>query len=294
MSDEDALLAAIAEHPAEDTPRLMYADWLEEHGEHIRAEFIRVQIEIARADNLSQSEQSRAAPANVRERVLSAVYRGELLGPLTVAERAVDVYFHRGFISLVRLSVEAFFTHSHLLAQLRPLARVRVTGVAGAVAEFLRHPRLDLVTEIAAYPAYRGSHGGIPDEGEIVAGVNRLTRLAVLDLDNCGVGDWFCALLGNFKLPALEVLSLSRNMLTDTGVFDLANTEHLHKLRRLILSGNAIGDAGAIALAERWPRGAADRLEYLGLRDSAVGFDGTDALVARFGGRVEVSTAGEW
>lgn len=43
MSDEAALLAAILAHPDEDTPRLMYADWLDEHGQPERAEFIRIQ-----------------------------------------------------------------------------------------------------------------------------------------------------------------------------------------------------------------------------------------------------------
>src|SRR5262245_52295889 len=48
MSDEAALLQAIRNHPDEDTPRLMYADWLDEHGDRDRAEFIRCQIEVAR------------------------------------------------------------------------------------------------------------------------------------------------------------------------------------------------------------------------------------------------------
>lgn len=57
MSDGSALLAAILEQPGEDTPRLVYADWLEELAESLpphqrepvsaRAEFIRVQVEIA-------------------------------------------------------------------------------------------------------------------------------------------------------------------------------------------------------------------------------------------------------
>ena len=47
MSDEVALLAAIRAHPDEDTPRLAYADWLDEHGNADRAEFIRAQIAIA-------------------------------------------------------------------------------------------------------------------------------------------------------------------------------------------------------------------------------------------------------
>jgi uncharacterized protein (TIGR02996 family) len=47
-SDGAALLAAIVAHPDEDTPRLMYADWLDESGEGARAEFIRVQCELAK------------------------------------------------------------------------------------------------------------------------------------------------------------------------------------------------------------------------------------------------------
>ena len=59
LSDRDALLAAIRANPDEDTPRLMFADWLDEHGDdasRTRAEFIRLQCEIARlADDGSDS-----------------------------------------------------------------------------------------------------------------------------------------------------------------------------------------------------------------------------------------------
>ena len=48
--DEDALLNGIAATPADDLPRLVYADWLEDHGQDIRAEFIRIQCEIARLE----------------------------------------------------------------------------------------------------------------------------------------------------------------------------------------------------------------------------------------------------
>src|SRR5262245_22115075 len=54
MSTESALLLAIRANPDEDTPRLVYADWLDEHADAIpgrdpkavrgRAEFIRLQI----------------------------------------------------------------------------------------------------------------------------------------------------------------------------------------------------------------------------------------------------------
>src|SRR5262249_28074934 len=51
MSLENLFLADILERPDDDVPRLVYADWLEEHGQPERAEFIRVQCQIARFGN---------------------------------------------------------------------------------------------------------------------------------------------------------------------------------------------------------------------------------------------------
>ena len=51
---EHAFLQDILEHPDDDAPRLIYADWLEEHGkeaDRLRAEFIRVQVELDRLDS---------------------------------------------------------------------------------------------------------------------------------------------------------------------------------------------------------------------------------------------------
>src|SRR5262245_2184200 len=48
-SDAEALWAAVLANPEDDAPRLVYADWLDEHGQPERAAFIRLQIEWARA-----------------------------------------------------------------------------------------------------------------------------------------------------------------------------------------------------------------------------------------------------
>lgn len=48
MTDRDSLLRNILTNPADDLPRLVYADWCDEHGEGERAEFIRVQVELAK------------------------------------------------------------------------------------------------------------------------------------------------------------------------------------------------------------------------------------------------------
>ncbi|MFM8273267.1 MAG: TIGR02996 domain-containing protein, partial [Gemmata sp.] len=51
LSDRAALVAAVCANPAEDTPRLVFADWLQESGEPERAEFVRAQCALARAED---------------------------------------------------------------------------------------------------------------------------------------------------------------------------------------------------------------------------------------------------
>ena len=46
-ADERGFMAAIVANPEDDVPRLLYADWLEKHGDP-RGEFIRVQCQRAR------------------------------------------------------------------------------------------------------------------------------------------------------------------------------------------------------------------------------------------------------
>src|SRR5215510_89544 len=83
MRDDAPFLAAIAAEPEDDTARLVFADWLDEHGEAERAEFIRVQI--ARAQNSDGKGDLSAAEVSqneARERVLLARNRNRWLAPL--------------------------------------------------------------------------------------------------------------------------------------------------------------------------------------------------------------------
>jgi uncharacterized protein (TIGR02996 family) len=52
MSQDAGFLQDIVAHPEDDTPRLIYADWLEDHGDPDRAAFIRVQCALARLDEI--------------------------------------------------------------------------------------------------------------------------------------------------------------------------------------------------------------------------------------------------
>ncbi len=50
--EEVALLKGIVANPGDDAPRLVYADWLDEHDHSARAEFIRTQVSIAQLEKL--------------------------------------------------------------------------------------------------------------------------------------------------------------------------------------------------------------------------------------------------
>ena len=47
MTEAEAFLAAIIANPDDDLPRLVFADWLDEHDDSLRAEFIRGQCALA-------------------------------------------------------------------------------------------------------------------------------------------------------------------------------------------------------------------------------------------------------
>lgn len=56
---EEAFLAAVSDQPDDDTPRLVYADWLEERGHHLCAELIRLQCRIANGSPYTDEDEDR-------------------------------------------------------------------------------------------------------------------------------------------------------------------------------------------------------------------------------------------
>lgn len=92
MSDRDALLRAICENPDDDAPRLIYADWLDEHGDPLQAEFIRLQIEYRPSSGLEDDTDPRAK----RQLELFRDFRKWRFGRVDWASLGVNA-FVRGF-----------------------------------------------------------------------------------------------------------------------------------------------------------------------------------------------------
>jgi uncharacterized protein (TIGR02996 family) len=92
VDDESALLQAIQDDPKDDAPRLVYADWLEEHGDAARSEFIRVQCALA----LPRVARLRRQQLQAREQELLEAHRERWLRKLW--RSPLPWVFHRGFV----------------------------------------------------------------------------------------------------------------------------------------------------------------------------------------------------
>jgi uncharacterized protein (TIGR02996 family) len=164
-----ALLANIIEHPADDGPRLVYADALEEYGDGAgdlaRAEFIRVQCELAalRAGAAEEAKQGRhVPPAAVRNRCEELVRRERGLwspvpnppghpcqwfnipGWACCAERrelritwtppdysVIEATVRRGFVSSLTLPSVAWLKHGDALLAASPITDVALADWPG-------------------------------------------------------------------------------------------------------------------------------------------------------------------
>ena len=105
----DAFLHAIHASPADDLPRLVYADWLEENRDASRAEFIRVQCELATIDAI---DPQRAALED-REHALLNEHEDRWLGESR--PEMTEWEFARGFVQ--SLTADPFDVSESLLRE---------------------------------------------------------------------------------------------------------------------------------------------------------------------------------
>ena len=100
MDERQAIFAAILAEPDEDLPRLIYADWLDEHDMPVRAEFIRVQVALAREPEYTP----RFYELRFREREIIRTCYYPWRANLPHLDGITWGDYHRGFIGSIALS----------------------------------------------------------------------------------------------------------------------------------------------------------------------------------------------
>jgi uncharacterized protein (TIGR02996 family) len=251
-ADRAAFLRAIADHPDDDLPRLIYADWLDEHGDPARAEFIRVQCELAGPP----VAESRRSDLLARERELLKAHGQEWAAEWHGLRGVAWDGFERGFVGTFHVTdVAEFVTSSEHALRAVPIGRLSV-----------RSARTSDVRTLVTSPV--------------------MAYLPALSIDGSGFGNAGAEVLA--AAPAargLRRLALTRDQIGDRGAQALAESPHLADLRSLDLTGNRIGDTGAESLAASSHLAG---LALLDLRSNPIGREGLALLRARFGTAVKL------
>lgn len=229
MAHDDALYRNICDHPDDDAPRLIYADWLEEHGDRARAEFIRVQLELAQIKYPYRNPNRWNGLAG-RQNSLLLEHKRQWLGPL--AELPFKWEFQRGFPATIIVDDLAWLrTHADAALALAPVCRVW----------FRDTPEIQ---------HYLDDHNWFVEPRIDDLDLSCITRFQEIDASNHHMGDDVLTLIVQALGGNIRWLSLANTAITQAGAAAISAAPQLANLRELNISGNKIGTGGARQLLE--------------------------------------------
>ncbi len=236
MKQQEAFLQSIVEAPDDDTPRLVYADWLEEHGkgpaEIDRAAFIRAQIELAK---LPPEER----PADLLFQEGDPLRRHGVAWAKPTSRITQRYEFGRGFVDKVTLNGAKFLDVADRLFAGAPIRRVRLLMVKPAIEALCASPHLGRIAELDLHSAALGAQRTV-----LLAASPHLGGIREMNLGNNSVRPSGLAALGEADLGSLTGIDLNLNELTDASCKALARSPLMGRLKRLNLGKNAITEAG--------------------------------------------------
>jgi uncharacterized protein (TIGR02996 family) len=208
----------------EDTPRLAYADWLDEHDQPERAEFIRVQVQRARLPAWDPAQ----VRLRLREHALLDRHGERWLAELPVIEGARWEGFRRGVVAKVSFAnFEAMRASAHACRAVAPVEAVTVR-----------------------WPRRREGSRNVPPIAEL------------RELTFAGVPDWeaFAWVADSPQLSTLRILT-ARGLWGDS-LTRLVTSPHLTNLKALRLPSNNLGNPGLQALARSATLRALEELDF--------------------------------
>jgi uncharacterized protein (TIGR02996 family) len=268
-----AFLADAKEHPDDNTPRLVLADWLDEHGDE-RGEFVRLQCQ-------------RTTPGCTRrEAELFRLRQANWLAVL--AEKGIRTEMQRGLVSVWGTPRKLLSKRLAALGPYEPTAwvdRLSLDDFApDDLASLATSPHWTCLTQLelrkhfyyADHLVADDTHGRSSGDWSALADLPVLSRATELNINCQDIGaSGMSSLAAQPDLSRLRTLDLACNNLGSGGAVALASARSLTSLTFLNLTHNRIGAEGFVALAA-W-RGLAS-LTKLWLNQNYPGEQGITAL----------------
>jgi uncharacterized protein (TIGR02996 family) len=252
VSDHDALLCAIGANPADDLPRLVFADWLEEHDQPERAQFIRAEVDLYRRPEWdgerARYEHGARLEHNWPDR---RPWLGECAeGPLSGVAWSGEPVVRRGFPWCVRVAnlptLSSFWDH---FANRWPVERVDFE-----TADLLRLVHSPVLGRLTALAFPGGALGAVSARA-------------------------MPAFANDPRVGHLEALTFSGGSLSPAGVRALLESPLFANLAVLGVNDHATGVGLALLEGvEQYPPGP--RFRTLELRTARLGEDGFRLLAA--------------
>jgi uncharacterized protein (TIGR02996 family) len=263
----EAFLADIAAK-ADDGPRLVYADWLDENGDRERAAFIRAQCRLA---GMGPCDPERFGLEADAEALLER-HGKKWLKP--VPKVGARIEFARGFPHRFTLPVPKLLEHGDaLLAAAPTLCEYHPLKYATGWEAFVKSPLLGRLSGLEL-----GDFSITGGRAAALLSSPRVGNLKSLSIGGAKLGVGGAeALTGTAHLGGLRRLALGHSTDGDRILTRLVASPHFPGLVSLELRENGLGPAGVAALA-RSP--LARRLESLTLEEEAGGDDEARAFAA--------------
>jgi uncharacterized protein (TIGR02996 family) len=281
MSNGVALLQAIQREPDDDTLRLVYADWLDDHDDPDRAELIRVQIEAERHRNGSPEYErlTDRAVELLRKRGTqwSRSYESAIEADADLSVRKAlyctehgialsNLWLSRGFVDAIDFKPERFFSlglsdiqPDGPFPKLRLMVHNRYDSSFGALEYYVERlasaPLLCRLRDIRIHSGFSST----TDEGlRLLANEPALlTKLGGLLLSEDLIGDpGILPILESPSLGGLCELAIDGTRCTEAVVRALLRSDRFRGMTYLHLGDVIAGARGLrlFATAGRWPR----------------------------------------
>ena len=277
----ELFLAGIRAHLDEDTPRLVFADWLQENGDEARAEFIRLQCELYRVNPRYRGSAygrkdftpGQEAAYEREQELFTANHVRWKSGFPSWMSSSVHWVFRRGFIGRLRATPNQFFSNGERVLSLCAVDELWLEKMAGADPTLYRSglltgfrslhvpeidsagirsladsPALDMLSELGF--GKRQSPTITPGTLQRLLHSPRLKNLTRLILSNSRIGDEGLRQLVKAPLSRLETLNLRDTGLTAKGAHLLANWPGLESVRSLVVAQNRLDTATIRTLVE--------------------------------------------